>query len=413
MDRFTQRKLTQEKRLSQTCKVVEAKIDRSHLGKSAKKRLDNLFKEAKWFYNYCLSHDNINDADTTAKQVPVKVGEEYETRRLTALTSQMKQGIKTRLFGSLASLHALKTNGRRVGKLKFKGQVNSIPLKQFNNSYYIRGNKIRLQGMKQWMRVRGLEQVKDTEIACATLVRKSGDYYIHITTYTTPEIKVIPDAVIGIDFGCDTQLTFSNRVKVKFQVPTSKRLHRLDRKIMKGRRPNSKNKDKDKQKRQKEYAKLTNRRSDIRHKLVSAITGSYRYVCFQDESIHAWSAGGHGKKIQFSGIGSILADLKHKAATPLEVNKFFPSTKLCPKCGKKNHLTLENRLYQCSCGYESDRDTKSAICIKDEAIKQIPVEYRKFTPGDILTSTFVEKLSKINGIKVSKSEWQSQEAATL
>jgi putative transposase len=413
MDRFAQRKLTQEKRQSQCCKVFEAKIDRSHLSKTARKRLEGLFREAKWFYNYCLSHDNINDSDTTAKQVPVKVGDEYETRKLSVLTSQMKQGIKTRLFGSLASLHALKNNGRKVGRLKFKGQINSIPLKQYNNSYYIRNGKIRLQGMKQWLRVRGLEQVKDKEVACATLVRKCNDYYIHITTYSTPEVKAIPEAVVGIDFGCETQLTFSNGVKVKFQVAPSKRLRKLDRKIMKGRRLNSKNKEKDKAKRRKEYERLTNKRKDIRHKLVNAITSNYKVVCFQDESIHAWHSGNHGKNIQFSGIGGIISDLKHKSHTPLEVNKFFPSTKLCPNCGKKNQLTLEDRLYQCECGFEMDRDTKSAICIKDEAIKQIPTECRKFTPAEISTSAFVEKLSKINGINVSKLESLMQEAPNL
>lgn len=410
MNRFTRRKLTQQKRQSQCCKVVEAKIDRSHLSKSARKRLDDLFKEAKWFYNYCLAHENINDADTTVKQVPVKVGEEYETRKLSVLTSQMKQGIKTRLFGSLMSLSALKEKEHKVGKLKFKGQINSIPLKQFNNSYYIRNGKVRLQGMKQWMRVRGLEQIEG-EIACATLIRKAGDYYIHITTYTSPEVKDIPDSVIGIDFGCETQLTFSNGVKVKFQVQPSKRLRRLDRKIMRrGKKSKSNNKCKDQLKRQKEYAKLTNRRTDIRQKLVNAITSNYRYVCFQDESIHAWHSGNHGKKVQFSGIGAILADLKNKAATPLEVNKFFPSTKLCPSCGKKNAITLENRLYQCECGYELDRDTKSAICIRDEAMKQLPMEHRKVTLGEISTSTFLSVLNKINGIQVSKLESLSQEA---
>lgn len=409
MDRFTRRKQTQEKRKFQTCKVVEVKIDRSHLSKSARKRLEGLFREAKWFYNYCLSHDNINDANTTAKQVSVKVGEQYETRKLTALSSQMKQGIKTRLFGSLASLLALKENGRKVGRLKFKSVVNSIPLKQFNNSYYIQGNKVRIQGMKQWMRVRGLEQVKG-EIACATLVRKCDDYYIHITTYNEPETKVIPETVIGIDFGCETQLTFDNGIKVKFQVEPSKRLRRLDRKIMKGKRPNSKNKEKDKAKRRKEYERLTNKRTDIRHKLVNAITSHHKYVCFQDESIHAWHSGNHGKKVQFSGIGGIISDLKHKSHTPLEVNKFFPSTKLCPDCGKKNQITLENRLYQCECGYELDRDTKSAICICDEGLKQLPTEHREVTLGEISTSTFLSVLSKIKGIQVSKSKLLSQEA---
>jgi putative transposase len=412
--RLAKKNETKEKRKSQTCKVYEVKIDHSHLSVAALGHLNGLFKEAKWFYNYCLSHDNVDDADTTTKKVPVKVGDKYETRYFDVLTSQMKQGIKTRLFGSLMSLSALKEQGYKVGRLKFKGMVNSIPLKQFNNSYYIREGKVRLQGMRQWLRVRGLEQIpKEAEIACATLIRRNGDYYINITTYANKQKKHIPEAVIGIDFGCETQLTFSNGVKVRFQVPVSKRLRKLDRKIMKKRRKDSNNKEKDKEKRRIEYEKLTNRRKDIRHKLVNAVVSNYRYVVFQDESIAGWKASGHGKKVQFSGIGSILADLKHKAVAPLEVDKFYPSTKLCPKCGKKNAPTLADRVYECGCGFVMDRDVKSAICIRDEGMRQIPVERREYTLGEISTSTFLGALSKIKGIQVSKLESLSQEAATL
>jgi putative transposase len=412
--RLTRKNETKEKRKSQTCKVYEVKIDRSHLSVAALGHLNSLFKEAKWFHNYCLSHDNVDDADTTLKKVPVKVGEQYETRHLEVLTSQMKQGIKTRLFGNLMSLSALKEQGYKVGRLKFKGMVNSIPLKQFNNSYYIRDGKVRLQGMKQWLRVRGLEQIpQEAEIACATLIRRNGDYYINITTYTNKEKKHIPEAVVGIDFGCETQMTFSNGIKVQFQVPVSKRLRRLDRKIMKKRRKDSNNKEKDREKRRKEYDKLTNRRKDIRHKIVSAVINNYRYIAFQDESIAGWKASGHGKKVQFSGIGSILADLKHKAVIPLEVDKFYPSTKLCPKCGKKNTPTLADRVYECECGYVKDRDWKSALCIRDEGMKQLPTERRKVTLGEISTSTFLGALSKIKGIQVSKLESLSQEAPAL
>ena len=125
--RLAKKNETKEKRKSQTCKVYEVKIDRSHLSVAALGHLNSLFKEAKWFYNYCLSHNNVDDADTTLKKVPVKVGEQYETRYFDALTSQMKQGIKTRLFGSLMSLSALKEQGYKVGRLKFKGMVNSNP----------------------------------------------------------------------------------------------------------------------------------------------------------------------------------------------------------------------------------------------------------------------------------------------
>ena len=389
--RYSQKKLTKQKRKSQTCRVFEIKIDRSHLSDAALGHLEGLFKEAKWFYNYCLSNDNINDANTTLRKVPVLVGDEYEDRGLSVLQAQMKQGIKTRLWGSIMSLHALKEKGFKVGKLKFKGRVNSIPLKQYNKTFFIKDGKVRIQGLKQWLRVRGLEQIPaEAEIACATLVRKGNDYFVHIATYTAKQERVVPEASI------------------------SKRLKRLDRKVMRrGKKAKSNNKTKDQIKRQKEYERVTNRKKDIRHKLVSAITSNFRYVCFQDESIHAWAASGHGKKIQHSGIGGIISDLKHKSVTPLEVDKFFPSTKLCPQCGKKNKPSLSDRVYECECGFIMDRDLKSSRCIETEGMKQIPVDYRELTLGEISTSTFVGTLTKISGIHVSKLKSLSQEAAAV
>ena len=60
-----------------------------------------------------------------------------------------------------------------------------------------------------------------------------------------------------------------------------------------------------------------------------------------------------------------------------------------------------------------DRDWKSASCIEIEGMKQIPVDYREFTLGEISTSTFVESLTKISGVHVSKLESLSQEAAAV
>jgi transposase len=173
------------------------------------------------------------------------------------------------------------------------------------------------------------------------------------------------------------------------------------------------NKLKDQLKRKTEYEKLNNKKKDIRNKLVSVITKNYKYVCFQDESIHAWSMSNHGKKIQHSGIGGILSDLKHKSVTPIEVNKFFPSTQLCPICGNKHKLELSERTYLCDCGFTMDRDVKAAICIKEEALKQIPMEHRNFKPGEISSSTIFDLLSNISNVQVSKVESVSQEAAIL
>ena len=46
------------------------------------------------------------------------------------------------------------------------------------------------------------------------------------------------------------------------------------------------------------------------------------------------------------------------------VNSDYPSTKLCSKCGKKNKIKLENRIYICKkCGMTMDRDENAAINI--------------------------------------------------
>lgn len=406
--RISQRRLTLEKRKQQTCKVYEIKIDKSHLSKQSLRFLSSLLKEAKWFYNFCLSHDDVDTADTSIKEVPVKVQDEFEIRKFHVLQAQMKQAIKTRLFNNLVSLSKLKKNGHKVGKLKFKSYIDSIPLKQFNKTYFLdlNENKIKIQGMKKtWLRVNGLDQIpENVEFANATLIQKSDNFYLNVTTYQEKQELDAPEACIGIDFGCETQLSFSNGIKVKFEVPVNKRIRRLDRKIMRKRRKNSKNKAKDQSKRRKAYEKLVNQKKDIRNKVVNAITTCFKYVCVQNESIKAWQAGNHGKKITNTAIGGIMSDLKHKSHTPIVVDKFFPSTQLCPKCSKKNKLELSERVYSCECGYMNDRDIKSAICIMNEGMKQIPMDCREFTLEEISTSAFFDKLNKIGLFEVSKLE---------
>lgn len=306
----------------------------------------------------------------------------------------------------MMALKNMKTNGRKTGKLKFTSQYNSILLKQYNNTYKIKGNRIKLQGLRKTIKVYGLKQLpKDCEIVNAHIIQKHNDYYFQITTYSKKPKKRIPNKVVGIDFGCETQLTLSDGTKIKYQIPISRRIKQLDRKIMKRNRLKSNNKYKDQVKRQKAYNKIFNIKKDIKNKIVSTLVNNYKTVIVQNESIKAWHAGGHGKKIQHTSIGGIIRDLKNKSHTSVVVSKFFPSTQLCPNCKKKNKIPISQRVYKCECGYEEDRDVKSAICVRDEGLKtsQIPTGRRKFTPGEIGTSvsTVIDTLASIDYVVVS------------
>jgi len=381
---------TKDRRSSMTCKVIECKVDTSSLSKTTKDALHNLFLEGKWLYNAILASEDIAKFNTKVNEVSVKVLDKFENRNLNNISSQMKQGIQTRILSAMSTLKALKSKGIKIGKLKFKSEVNCIPLKQHNNTFTIlkSSKRIKIQGIKKPLKVSGLNQLpKVYEVANANLVKIGKDYYVKITLFVTKEVLNPPNQSIGIDFGCTTQLTLSNGEKIKYQVPISDRVKKLDQAFARSKK-GSKNRYKILAKREKAYNSLSNKRKEAKNQIVSKLVKNYKTIIFQDESLEAWKKDGHGKKIQFSAIGGIISALQRKAVTPIVVEKYYPSTQLCSRCGNKQKMEEEVRTYICqSCDCKIDRDINSAINIQVEGLKQlVPRESREVKPVEIVTS---------------------------
>lgn len=400
---------TRERRSSMTCKVIECKVTLSSLSQATKDSLHKLFLETKWLYNSMIASDNIGEYNTKTKSVPVKVLDEFEQRDLIQISAQMKQAIKTRIFSSLSALSALKAKGHKIGKLKFKSEIKSVPLKQHGQTFTIlkSSQRIKIQGIKQPLKVKGLKQLPSIyEIANANLVKCGKDYYVKIAVYTDKEEINVPNQSIGIDFGCSSQLTLSTGEKIRYQVPVNKRIKRLDKSLAR-KKKRSQNKIKCKEKRQKEYRKLTNKRNEVKNQIVNKLVKNYRTICFQDESIESWKSNGHGKKIQFSAIGGIISALQRKAVTPVVISKWHPSTQICSNCGNKQKMDEKERTYLCqSCGASIDRDINAAINIKREGLNNlIPTERRKFKPVEMRTSS-ASLISKKPKVQSAKQETQ-------
>ena len=66
------------------------------------------------------------------------------------------------------------------------------------------------------------------------------------------------------------------------------------------------------------------------------------------------------------------------------LDKWIPTTKLCPDCGKLLDLSLADRTVECSCGHVEDRDIHSAknmiviakACFENQSV---PTEHREVT----------------------------------
>ena len=393
---------TVKRHRSMVCKTYELKVDISHLSKETLETLRRLFLEVKWFYNHLIASGDLFHADYKVKVVRVKNREKrLEERELRHLSSQMRQEIIDRAKDSIRGLSQLKKNGHRVGELKFKSRVGSIPLKQYGVTYRVRNGKVSIQNIKQPMRVRGLDQVKEgAEFASATLEQRNGDYFVHVTTYQEPTKRETPAKAIGVDAGVKHQLTLSNGLKIDEGVPVTKRVRRLHRELAR-RNPSGRNWFKTRDRLGKVYDHLADKRADIRNKVVAKLVSTYDMVAMQDDNIGVWQRM-WGRRVTTSAIGGIMSDLKSKSRTSVVVDRFEPTTQKCSSCGALNSVSLEERIYHCDgCGFLIDRDLNSAI----DMWKAVPAERRELTPVDTKAATeLMGYFNSIPGVSASLVE---------
>ena len=56
----------------------------------------------------------------------------------------------------------------------------------------------------------------------------------------------------------------------------------------------------------------------------------------------------------------------------IKIGRFEPSSQLCSKCGHRQKMTLDKRIYVCpDCGMTIDRDLNAAINIRDFSIFRV------------------------------------------
>jgi len=374
-------KQTKEKRKLQTPKVFMLKLQ--NLSKTDLQTLERLFLEAKWFYNYIIADvkTRLNRKSEKLKEVEIKTPNGFEKRELKTLGSQIKQGIIERIRNNLNALERAKEKGLNVGRLNFKSDFSNIPLKQYGITYKIdfNRNRIKIQGIKKKFRVLGLHQIpKNAEIANAYLIKKPSGYYLYVVCYLWKEevLKEIKEKQfsipVGIDLGIKDQLTLTTGEKIKWYIPETKRLKRLQ-KILARKKKGSKNYLKVKKLIQKEWEYIKNKRRDIQNKVIGYLK-RFPFIAVQKDDIKSWHEGLFGKQIQNTGIGGITARLKSLATfIPVEfVSKYEPTTQTCSRCGYRQKLELCERIFECpKCGLRIDRDLNSAWNILKRGLEQL------------------------------------------
>ena len=361
------RQATAQRRQLQAAKTYQLKIVSNKLSAKQERALSQVFVQAKWYTNDVIHHlegGKLNDYVSSTKSVKVRLGshsDEYEERKLTRLSSKVKQAIVSRIGDSLSALKTLKSNGRKVGRLRYVKEVDSLPLNQYGNTHrIINDTTMHIVKIGQ-VKVRGLRQIpQDAEFATATLNRKPDGYYVHLTVFIPVTVdtswEARPD--VGIDLGIADTLITSTGEKYRVRVEVPSRLKGLQRKLARQQK-GSRNYIKTVHAIRREYQKISNVKNDHANKIVHELLSTSGIVFMQDEMIHHWHSGWFGKHVQVSILGRLKARLVNHPRVCV-INKSCATTQLCPECGALNKHSLDKRVYRCSCGYAEDRDVHSA-----------------------------------------------------
>lgn len=187
----------------------------------------------------------------------------------------------------------------------------------------------------------------------------------------------------GFDFGLKQFLTIHDGLKsyeigspefFKQSLKDIKALSRFLSRKVKG----SNNHRKAKRNLAREYRRITNKRIDWFFKLANDLTERYDYLFFEALNLKAMQ-GLWGRKVSDLAFGMFLNVLQHvakkKGKAVVFVDRFFPSSKLCPHCGCINqNLGLNDRWWRCPhCQEVVDRDIGAALNILREGASSLGV----------------------------------------
>ena len=273
----------------------------------------------------------------------------------------------------------------KTGFPRFKSKHhsrNSYTTNVVNGNILVESKKIRLPKLKWIAMKKHREPAEGLRLRSVTVsMEPSGKYFASLLYegYSCENQAAVSDystaKILGIDYAMQGMAVFSEKIETEeagFFRKNEKRLAREQRKLSRCVR-GSHNYELQKKKVARCHEKIRNQRRDHLHKLSRKIADSYDAVAVEDIDMKAMDQCLHfGKSVQDNGYGLFREMLDYKLAWQgkkmVKVDRFFPSSKKCCKCGRiKKELKLSERVYHCECGNEMDRDRNAAINIREEA----------------------------------------------
>ena len=275
-----------------------------------------------------------------------------------------------RLFSNLRALSQLKKNGKKVGRLRFKGRdwFKTININQ-SGYKFIKTDKhysiLKLSNIGE-INLR-LHREFDGKIKQIAIKKSNNKWYAILLTDGKKDIQK-GIGKVGIDLGIINFIADSNGNKIVSPLFLKQDLKKLKiaQQDLFRKKKGSANRRKARSIVSKIHESIENKRDDFLHKLSHKYVTSYDTICIEKLNIKDMSQKDrywNKRNILDCSWGKFASLLKFKAesagAKVIEVNP-RNTTKTCSCCGAIKDMSITQRMYNCECGNSLDRDINSA-----------------------------------------------------
>jgi putative transposase len=352
----------------------------------------------RWLYNHFLERLNRKENGKTPGRYELQatLPELKQSHpELKQVHSKVLQMVLHQLYSNLRALAELKRNGRKVGRLRFKGKGRFKSF-TYNQSGFkiVEGNGKRKE---LWLSKIGaipivLHRGVDGDVKQVHIKReRSGKWFacFSVEVEEAPKVRGISRPV-GIDIGITHYVadTNGNFVEHPHNIAKSERRLKREQRRLSRKENKSKNRAKQRFKLALVHERIRNQRRDFLHKLSHDYVSRYDFIAVEDLDVKELIEMAHnGKNRADAAWATFLHMLTYKAERAGRwVVKVEPrgTTDRCSRCGEVVEKPLWVRVHRCpNCGLELDRDLNAARNILQDGLKQIGWEPAEFAPVEI------------------------------